>query len=105
MDPAPDRRAQLSAILNGIPGVTKAYFQAPGKEKMVYPCILYNIDDAKTEFADDRPYRITKKWTVTVIDENPDSPIPGYVEQLPTCTWQRTYPADGLNHTVFQLYF
>lgn len=98
-------RLELQQILEAISGVQKVYFQPPNGMKMVYPCIVYQKDSADTSFADNRPYRTEKRYMVTVIDRNPDSDIPDKVASLPTCTFDRFYPVDDLNHDVFTLYF
>lgn len=72
---------------------------------MQYPCIIYKRDDVDTTFADNKPYRHTKRYLVTVIDRDPDSRIPEKVADLPLCTFDRFYVADNLNHDVFNLFF
>jgi hypothetical protein len=72
---------------------------------MVYPCIVYHRDTARSQFADNSPYRYTKHYQVTVIDRNPDSEIPDRVAHLPLCTHSRFFTADNLNHDVFSLYY
>ena len=42
---------------------------------------------------------------VTVIDRDPDSDIPNLVAALPTSSFNRFFVADGLNHTVYTIYF
>jgi hypothetical protein len=98
-------RLQLQALLESILGSDAVYFQAPSSELMVYPCIVYNRDRTETEFAGNNPYRFTKRYQVTVIDEDPDSTIPDRVGALPMCTHDRTFVVDNLNHYVFTLYF
>lgn len=98
-------RIQLHEILTAIPGVVAVYFQAPGAEKMQYPCIVYQRETADTQFADDIPYRKMNRYQVTVIDRNPDSEIPDNVAKLQLCTHARAFPANNLNHDVFTLYF
>lgn len=83
----------------------QVYFQGPGKQNMVYPCIVYKRDFAKTQFADNGPYRFTFRYQVTVIAKEPDSEIPAKVAALPMSTYLRGYPAENLNHDVFTLYF
>jgi hypothetical protein len=58
-----------------------------------------------TQFAGNIPYRRTKRYMVTVVDQNPDSDIPDKVASLPTATFNRFYTADNLNHDVYRLYF
>lgn len=96
-------RSELQAILLSF--VDNVYFQPPSNVVMEYPCIRYQRDNADTEFADDIPYRITRKYMVTVIDRDPDSLIPAKVAALPTALHNRSYPADDLNHDVYTLYF
>lgn len=81
------------------------YFQPPENIKLTYPCIVYRRDSANTQFADNRPYRNKKRYQVMVIDQDPDSPIPDKVADLPLCTFDRHYTAEYLNHDVFNLYF
>jgi hypothetical protein len=72
---------------------------------MQYPCIVYSRDMALSSFADNIPYRRTKRYQVTVMDRDPDSLIPDKVADLPRCTLNRFFTQDGINHDVFQLYF
>lgn len=96
-------RLQLQAILEAIIG--NVYFQPPATVKMKYPCIRYERSDMDTQFADNKPYSHTKRYTVTVIDRDPDSDIPDKVAALPLCRFDRFYTADNLNHDVFELFF
>jgi len=99
------RRLDLNTLLTGVLGSTNVYFQPPDSTKMLYPCIVYQRDDAITEFAGNRPYSYTKRYQVTVIDRNPDSEIPDKVAALPMCKFNRFFISDNLNHDVFELYF
>lgn len=99
------QRQELQAILAAIPGVSKAYFQPPANIQMVYPCIVYSRDQALNSFADNRPYRHTKRYQVTVIDADPDSEIPDAVAQLPMSVFSRHFTSDNLHHDVYSVYF
>lgn len=96
-------RVDLNDILVAI--TPNVYFQPPATVKMQYPCIVYQRDFAKAEFSDNKPYRYTKRYQVTVIDPNPDSQIPDKIAALPMCSFNRFLAADGLNHDIFDLYF
>ena len=96
-------RLDLHAILLTI--VDHVYFQPRVNIELEYPCIIYKRDSADTKFADNRPYRRKKRYQVMVIDEDPDSPIPDKVADLPSCVFDRHYTAGYLNHDVFNLYF
>jgi hypothetical protein len=100
-----DRYLQLQALLNGIPGVTKAWFQEPSADQMVYPCIIFKLDRREVTHADDTPYRHTKRYQVTVIDRDPLGSIADAVANLPQCGFERRFVADKLYHDVFNLYF
>lgn len=96
-------RLQLQSLLEQF--CNHVYFQPPNGLSMQYPCIVYLRDDAITRFAGNKPYSYTKRYQVTVIDSNPDSPIPDKVAGLPLCAYDRWFAADNLNHDVFNLYF
>lgn len=81
------------------------YFQPPSNVNMQYPCIRYEQDDAETLFADNLPYRYTKRYQVMVIDSDPDSTIPDSIASLPMSQFDRHYVADDLHHFVFSVYF
>lgn len=96
-------RTELHTLLTGLS--PHVYFQPPTNTKILYPCIVYERDVAETEFADNSPYRYTKKYLVTVIDPNPDSDIPDKVAALPLCVHNRFFTTSKLNHDVFYLFF
>lgn len=98
-------RLELQAILDAIPGVTKAYFQPPATVRMTYPCIVYSLDDIDTRYANNVPYGHDKCYTVIVIDKNPDSEIPDIVGQMPMSSFSTKYEKENLNHFVYRLYF
>lgn len=101
-------RKELHEILKGLMDEGErenVYFQPPPSVIMKYPAIVYQRDSARTEFADNNPYTYNKRYTVTVIDRNPDSEIPDRVAQLPKCLHTRFFTSSNLNHDVFSLYF
>ncbi len=99
------RRLELHKILTGIKGVLKVYFQPPASIKMEYPCIRYAIDQDYNQRANNELYSHRIRYTVTVMDKNPDSVIPDALRVLPYCSFDRFYTADNLNHWVFSIYF
>ena len=98
-------RLELHAILKAIPGVREVYFQPPESIKLNYPCIIYNLDRSEAHHADNKKYIHKNRYTITVIDKNPDSVIPGSVTDLDYCAFDRFFTSDNLNHYVFTLYF
>lgn len=81
------------------------YFQPPENIKMEYPCIVYERSDINVKYADNSPYSSTNRYTVTVIDRNPESAISSAIALLPLCSFDRFFAADNLNHDVYTLYF
>lgn len=96
-------RLQLQALFLTL--CDNVYFQPPPTVKMKYPCIHYELSDRDSKFADNKPYANTKKYSVTVMDQDPDSAIPDKIAVLPMCRFDRHFTAEGLNHNVFQLFF
>jgi hypothetical protein len=86
-------------------GSENVYYQSPESVKMQYPAIVYNRDDIRIDYADNKPYAWRTRYSITVIDPNPDSEIPHKIAGLPLCSYSRHFTADNLNHDVFELYF
>ena len=100
-----DRRAELGKIFREILGSGNVYFQPPGSTQMKYPAIRYERSDMEIKHADNGNYNRRVRYTVTVIDSNPDSDIVNQVSMLPLCRFERHYEQDNLNHDVFEIYF
>jgi hypothetical protein len=98
-------RTDLHTLLKSILGSDHVYFQPPPTVQLTYPCIVYKRDDVRTMFADDKPYRRSKRYLLTIIDRNPDSNIPDKIGELPKCVFDRFYTADNLNHDVYKIFF
>jgi len=98
-------RLELQTLLEELLGSRNVYFQPPESVKMNYPAIVYGLEDIKNTFANDRVYLSKRKYLITVIDEDPDSPIVGRVASLPSCRFNRHFESDNLNHDVFILEF
>lgn len=100
-----DRRLQLQALLEELLGSDEVHFQPPENLSMNYPAIIYERDFAEVSHADNAPYRHKKRYQVTIIDRDPDSPYPDAVANLPMCTFSRHFKADNLNHDIYSLYY
>ena len=98
-------RLELHTLLTSILGSDNVYFQPPESISLKYPCIIYKRDYIKTDFADNFPYTLGKRYLVTVIDKNPDSVIPDRIAELPKSSFDRHFTSDNLNHDIFNLYF
>jgi hypothetical protein len=96
-------RLELHTLLTGL-GVV-AYFQPPPTVDMTYPCIVYQLDDIDTRFANNAPYSLNKEYKITVIDPDPETSIPDQLAVLPGVAFDRFYTADNLNHYAFSINF
>lgn len=99
------RRLLLQSLLEEVLGSDKVYFQPPPNKSMAYPCIVYQRDDANTEFAGNRPYSFKQRYQVTLIAPDPDSDILGKLAALPLSRYDRFYTTNSKNHDVFVLYY
>ena len=98
-------RLELHEILCDILGSRNVYFQPPESLKMKYPCIVYERSGIDEIFADNSEYRNLKRYTITYIDEDPDSETPDKLQAVRYCYFDTHFKADNLNHDVFTLYF
>lgn len=98
-------RLQIQALLESVLGTNQVYFQPPPNLAIAYPCIIYKRDFANTQFADNNPYRSSKRYQITIIDQDPDSVIPDKVANLPMCLFERHFTAGNLHHDVYNIYF
>ena len=105
-------RLELQAMFEAIPGLAHddlldgpaVYYQPPATVLMQYPCIRYSYDGAEKLHADDMGYISRPRYSVVVIDPNPDSEIRDRVAELPACRVERPYVADNLYHYSFTIY-
>lgn len=94
-------RLKLDEMLKEILSSNEVYFQRPQSKAMSYPAIVYTRSKINNDHADNKVYRQTYAYVVTVMDKNPDSAIVEKVSKLPKCKFDTHYTKDGLNHDVF----
>jgi len=97
-------RLELHQTLVNILGSKYCYYQPPETIKMRYPAIVYNLDSIEARYADNGRYMGLNRYTVTVIDKDPDSELPRRMITLPYCRFSRHFTSDNLHHFVFTLY-
>lgn len=100
-----ERRMELQSLLRAILGSENVYFQPPSNLQIKYPCIVYNKDDELVRHADNSPYLRKNRYSVTVVDRDPDSNLPDKIGDLPLSTFNRHYTADNLHHHTYNVYF
>lgn len=82
------------------------YFKKPRDDKMVYPCIKYDLSRISLKHANNKVYNHKKRYTVTYITKDPDDPvIEAMFYMFPKISWDRQYISNNLYHNVYELYF
>lgn len=90
------------------------YFQPPSnatgvgsvvRKNMIYPALLYSVDDYNISSADNMNYTVQKEYSVTVVTKDPDDELTDKIVMIPTARFNRQYVADGLYHSVFIIIF
>lgn len=104
-DIAVSKRLDLHQLLVDLISPNKVYFQPPSSIKLIYPCIIYKLDNVSITYADSIKYKNKKRYSVTVIDSNPDSEIPNTILGLDYCTFNRYFVSENLHHYVYILYY
>ena len=102
---ARDRR-DLSRLFREKLGLEHVYFQSPAPNMLVYPCLLYELNNRNIQHANDHVYRDMNHFTVTLIGRNPDNDdLIDKMLEIPYCSYDRRFINDGLYHDVFDLYY
>lgn len=99
------KRTELQSLLESILGSRNVYFQPPESVKMNYPAIVYELDAIKTSSADSGVYLSNRRYSLTLIDKNPDTELIDELLKLQFCSFDRHFKSENLNHYVFSLYF
>lgn len=101
-----DRRLELHEKLCDILGSRNVYFQPPESVKIKYPCIIYSLSNLNIKYADNNIYGHKNRYTVTVVDKDPDSSIhEDILYNFKYCSFDRGFTSDNLNHRVLTLYY
>ena len=99
-------RTELHEELVRILGSRNVYFQPPESVKLKFPCIVYSLDNYDIRYADDLPYKIIAKYSLTIIDKDPDSTIKDAVlGSFSMCRLERVFTSNNLNHYTLTLYY
>lgn len=101
-----NQRLLLHSELVKILGSGNVYFQPGATIKMKYPCIVYKRDGHKSTYAGNLLYHGATRYSITVIDPDPDSETPDkLLRGFPYCSFSAHYAADSLNHDSYTLYY
>lgn len=100
-----DNRPTLQTMLETLLESRNVYNQPPASVKLKFPCIVYGLSDIVTKFADNNPYKLDKKYSLTYICTEPDDPFIEKLASLPKCEFDRSFVSDNLYHFVFTLFY
>lgn len=102
-----DQRESFHNILTSIDGVKHVYFQPPQSKELKYPCIIYNMDSIDSKHADNKRYLSSIKFSVMLIDFDPESEIQKSILDLQGCIvdFNRFFTSDNLNHWTYDVYY
>lgn len=99
-------RLQLHEEICEVQGSRNAYFQAPGKDRMIYPCTVYKLNRVQQRHANDKSYLKFPNYQLIIMDRDPDSTIwSDMMDHFKYCSFDRHYVADDINHWVLSLYY
>lgn len=101
-------RLELHSFLCEDLGSDQCYFSPPSNIRMLYPCIVYHYEGIQTSYADNKRYLNLRIYSITVIDEDPDSEILNRLfmdDRLKYLNAGPVFVADGLYHFPYTLYF
>ena len=100
-----DKRLEFHQMLVDLVHPHNVYFQPPSSIRLEYPCIIYELGDINTKYADSIKYANSEVYTVTLLDKNPRSDIFGKLLHLNYCAFDRFFATDNINHFVFTLFY
>ena len=98
-------RLELQTYLETIPTVKAAYYSPNENINMMYPCIVYRLNDVKTDYADDTLYNAVNQYQITVIDRDPTTQIGRAILTELLGTWMRNFNTNNLYHEVYTAYY
>lgn len=101
-----NKRTELQNILERINGISKVYFQPPASVSLTYPCVIYNLENGDTRYADNKMYNFINKYQLTFIYKKVSLTIIEDVLSLfEMCKCDKVFVSDNLYHYVFTLYY
>lgn len=98
-----DDRMKLQDELQSIMGDSMVCYQPPESVKLSYPCVVYMLDNVVAYHADDRAYRRTNRYSVTLMTKNP---VPDELEQLldlQGASFDRHFVSDNIHHFALNI--
>lgn len=80
------------------------YFQPPQNTRIVYPCIIYKLEDMPGIWANNLPYHWDHSYEVTYITTDPQDPMIDRLRGLRKTRFNRPFVSDNLHHFVYTIF-
>ena len=93
-------RTSLQSELESICG-TNVYFQPPETLTLKYPCVIYQIIDSPSVYADGIKYKQAIKFQIMYVTKKAVDDVVDKILRNPFFNFQRFFASAGLNHYVF----
>lgn len=98
-------RLEIQEVLENLDDSLHVYYQPPASVRIVYPAIIYKLENIVQRFANDVTYSKDRAYMLTLVHKDPENDI---VDKLiwafPKIRFDRTYISDNLYHYVYVLY-
>lgn len=104
-------RLSLQSELKSLIGVRadgkqNVYFQPPESVKLNYPCICYKLARPEVRRADNKVYKHTQCYEITVIYKDSENDLPTILlNHFTHIDLNRYFVSDNLYHSVLTLYY
>lgn len=100
-------RLSLDALLKATFGNrVNYYFQPPNGLLLKYPALIYQLDDLRDRYADNKIYNRRHAYAILLILSDPDNDLVDKLDELPYCRMSgKPYQADNLYHYPFTIYY
>lgn len=103
---AQSRRIKLQEELEMVLNSKLVYYQPPSNVKIGYPCIIYELSNIRSVYADNRNYKLSNSYSLTYITNDPDDElVQKILEHFKFCSFENVFKSDNLYHNVFTLYY
>ena len=96
------RRQTLQAKLQEL--CPHVYFQPPASISMSYPCFVFSYQDDTKFHADDKPYFVFDRYSITYITKEAyPTDVLDALDAIRYCDFDRHYTSDNLHHFSYRI--
>lgn len=88
-------------------GITTPYinvYYAPTREiDLLRPCIVYMLKSINVAYANNKPYRITRVFSLTLLTDIHGEPFRDQIMAIPQVSHIQTYVVSDVVHDIFEI--